>query len=144
KTFAWNGVRLLISAAKVDKRKTFYKTLEKLGSVEAFAAWSADDKDWVHQAEAAASKQLRALKKTIADEPLAALVSSVGPNNRQLMSEIEKLALYVGDRAEITAQDIRAIVTRNKQARAFALGDALGDRNLPELLRRLDEELWEV
>jgi DNA polymerase III subunit delta len=29
-------------------------------------------------------------------------------------------------------------------ARAFALGDALGERNLPRLLRRLDEELWEV
>src|SRR5436309_1886241 len=29
-------------------------------------------------------------------------------------------------------------------ARAFALGDALGDRDLPRLLRRLDEELWEV
>ena len=29
-------------------------------------------------------------------------------------------------------------------ARAFALGDALGDRDLPRLLKRLDEELWEV
>ena len=29
-------------------------------------------------------------------------------------------------------------------ARAFALGDALGDRDLPRLLRCLDEELWEV
>lgn len=27
--------------------------------------------------------------------------------------------------------DVRAIVTRNKQARAYALGDALGDRDLP-------------
>ena len=34
--------------------------------------------------------------------------------------------------------------SRNKTARAFALGDALGDRDLPGLLRRLDEELWEV
>ena len=37
-----------------------------------------------------------------------------------------------------------AVCTRNKMARAFALGDALGDRDLPRLLRRLDEELWEV
>jgi DNA polymerase III delta subunit len=29
-------------------------------------------------------------------------------------------------------------------ARAFALGDALGDRDQPRLLQRLDEELWEV
>lgn len=36
------------------------------------------------------------------------------------------------------------ICTHNKTARAFALGDALGDRDLPALLRRLDEELWEM
>jgi DNA polymerase-3 subunit delta len=144
KSFSWNGVRLLISASKVDKRKTFYKTLEKLGAVETFAAWSADDKDWMHEAEAAASKQLRASKKTLTDEALAALVTSVGPNSRQLGNEIEKLVLFVGDRTEITLNDIRSIVTRNKQARAFALADALGERNLPELLRRLDEELWEM
>src|ERR1039458_2566391 len=32
KKFAWQNVRLLISAGKVDKRKTFFKTLDKLGT----------------------------------------------------------------------------------------------------------------
>src|SRR5277367_3860817 len=54
KAFAWQGVRLLISAGKVDKRKAFYKTLDKLGTVEAHVAWSADDRDWVSRAELAA------------------------------------------------------------------------------------------
>src|SRR5438270_10620971 len=36
KTFRWENVRLLISAGKVDKRKTFFKTIEKGGAVEAF------------------------------------------------------------------------------------------------------------
>src|ERR1041385_4830031 len=40
KKFDWQTVRLLISAGKVDKRKSFYKTLEKLGQVESFAALS--------------------------------------------------------------------------------------------------------
>ena len=50
----------------------------------------------------------------------------------------------MGARADIALADVDAIVTRNKQARAFALADALGDRNLPVLLKTLDEELWEV
>src|SRR5882724_12421167 len=33
KDFAWGSVRLLISAGKVDKRKVFYKTVDKLGAV---------------------------------------------------------------------------------------------------------------
>ncbi len=144
KTFAWQNVRLLISAGKVDKRKSFYKTLDKLGRVETYAAWSADDKDWVAQAESAALNGFRARHKDISDEALGELVSRVGPHARQLETEVEKLALYVGDQPRVEFADVAAICSRNKSARAFALGDALGDRNLPQLLRRLDEELWEM
>ena len=57
---------------------------------------------------------------------------------------MEKLALFMGDRVEIEVADVTTICTRNKTARAFALGDALGDRDLPRLLRALDKELWEM
>jgi len=144
KDFSWKDVRLLISAGKVDKRKTFYKTLEKLGTVEVFAGWSAEDRDWAQQAEGLASRILGELGKDISDEALARLVAFTGPHPRALRSEIEKLSLYVGARASIETADVEAIVTRHKSARAFALGDALGDRDLPRALRCLDEELWEV
>jgi DNA polymerase-3 subunit delta len=144
KDFGWVGVRLLISAGKVDKRKVFYKTVDKLGTVEAFAGWSVNDRDWVDQAETWARQALRDRKKEISDEALAELVVNVGPNARMLNNEVEKLALFAGERAEIEAADVAAVCTRNKSARAFALGDALGDRDLPRLLRTLDEELWEL
>lgn len=142
KKFSWGGVRLLISAGKVDRRKSFFKTVEKLGAVEIFTALSLDDKDWVAKAEEAALKALRGLKKCISDEALAELVNNVGPNLRQLHSEIEKLSLFVGSRSAIEVADVQAIVTRNKQARAFALADALGNRDLPRVLSCLDEEFW--
>jgi DNA polymerase III subunit delta len=144
KEFSWKSVRLLISAAKVDKRKVFFKTLDKIGKVESLAGWSVDDRDWADQAENWARKTVRSKDKEITDEALAELISRVGPNARQLDSEIEKVSLFVGDRKQIETDDIAAICTRNKTARAFALGDALGDRDLPRLLRRLDEELWEM
>ena len=144
KEFSWQNVRLLITAGKVDKRKAFYKALDKLGTVESFAGWSVDDRDWAGQAEVWARKGLRARQKEISDEALAELINRVGPNARQLDNEVEKVALYVGDRKEIEFDDVATICTRNKMARAFALGDALGDRDLPRLLARLDEALWEV
>ena len=144
KEFSWQNVRLLITAGKVDKRKGFYKALDKLGTVESFAGWSVDDRDWAGQAETWARKGLRARQKEISDEALAELISRVGPNARQLDNEVEKVALYAGDRKEIEFDDVATICTRNKMARAFALGDALGDRDLPRLLARLDEALWEV
>ncbi|MDE3067714.1 MAG: DNA polymerase III subunit delta [Verrucomicrobiota bacterium] len=144
KRFSWQNVRLLISAGKVDKRKSLFKTLDKIGSVEILSGWSADDKDWVERAEIAARAAVRARRKEISEEALAELVARVGPHPRQLDSEVEKVCLYIGDRQTVEAADVSAVCARNKTARAFALGDALGDRDLPRLLRRLDEELWEI
>src|SRR5258705_5345548 len=101
KAFVWQNVRLLISAGKVDKRKAFYKAIEKLGSVELYAAWSVDDKNWVGEAETLALKALKARRKEITGETLAELIEAVGPNSRELAKEGEKLFLYVGDRRQI-------------------------------------------
>lgn len=144
KKFPWGNVRLLVSAGKVDRRKTFYKTIEKIGSVESFTALSLEDKDWASKAEEIALKALRACKKTISEEALPELVNTIGPNQRQLHNEVEKLALYMGNRTEIEVADVRAIVTRNKQARAFALADAVGNRDLPKVLSCLDDEFWSM
>lgn len=144
KTFSFQNVRLLISAGKVDKRKAFFKTVEKLGNVEIFSAWSVDDKDWTDRAESAAISAFKQRGKAVDDSALAELVSRVGPNPRQLESEVEKACLFAGEKSEISLTDVQTICSRNKSARAFALGDALGDRDLPRLLKRLDEELWET
>ncbi len=144
KEFSWENVRLLVSAGKVDKRKTFFKTLDKIGEVENLAGWSVDDRDWADRAESWARDEVKKRGKSISEEALAELVNRVGPYPRQLDSEIEKVSLFVGGRPQIEVEDVAAVCTRNKTARAFALGDALGDRDLPRLLRRLDEELWEL
>src|SRR5208282_5539339 len=117
KNFKWQNVRLLISAGKVDKRKTFFKTLDKIGTVENFAALSADDKDWVERAEVAARTAIRERKKEISEEALAELVSRVGPNARQLENEIEKLCVFTGDRKKIEFADVAGVCARNKTAK---------------------------
>ncbi len=140
----WKGVRLIISAGKADKRRVFYKTLEKLGTIETHMAWSVDGGQWVPQAEMAARSGFQKCEKKITEEALAELLARVGPNARQLDSEVEKLCLYVGNRAQVEINDVTEACSRNKTARAFALGDALGERKLANLLKRLDEELWEA
>ena len=144
KAFSWQTVRLLISAGKVDKRKVFFKTLDKIGTVEHFSAWSQADKDWADRAEMAAVEALKRRAKAISDPALAELISRAGATARQLENEIEKLCVFAGERNRIELADVTTICSRNKTAKAFALGDALGDRDLPRLLKRLDEELWET
>jgi len=144
KSFSWQNIRLLISAGKVDKRKVFYKTLDKIAKVEHFMAWSQDDKDWAERAEIAAREALRKRTKEISESALDELINRAGANARQLGNEIEKLCVFVGERNSIELADVTTICARSKTAKAFALGDALGDRDLPRLLKRLDEELWET
>jgi DNA polymerase-3 subunit delta len=142
--FAKTNVKLLISAGKVDKRKTFYKTIEKNGHLEVFNGLSLADRGWFSQAETWALNRIRSQHKEITDEALSRLVSDVGPNLRLLSQEIEKVVVFSGERNPIETRDIEAVVTRQKQAQAFALGEALGDRDLPRLLLALDDELWEI
>lgn len=144
KRFKWDGVRLLITTGKIDKRRAFYKTLEKLGTVESYAALSPDSKDWEITAERLVTHHAQGQGKRFSDEALGELIARVGPNASQLTSETEKLCLFLGDRTDIQTHDVEQVVTRQKHAKAFALAEALGDRNLRALLNALDDELWET
>lgn len=145
--FDWRQVRLAISAGRIDRRRAFYKALDTLAesgaaAIEHFPALSPDDREWRDKAEMVADGEFRALAKSPSREALAAFVEQVGPHTRLLASEAAKLATYVGDRPDIALPDVEAVVTRGRHARAFALADALGDRDLPRALRCLQDELW--
>ena len=137
-------VLIIISAGKVDKRKSFYKKFQKLGQVEVLRGWDASKSDWIPEAEKRIDEVFAESGATIHPEARAALIESVGPNARQLMQEAEKLALYTTDSGQASPEDVQHVVSRNKQAKAFALGDAVGNRNLSAAMRCLSEELWEM
>ncbi len=141
--FDWRGVRLLISAGRVDKRRSFYKAIDKTGAIEHFASLG-DMDGWPAQAEGMIREALAARGKEIADDAVDALIAAVGPSRRHLMAEVEKASLYAGDRARLVRSDVEAVVSRHKQAEPFALIEAVSRRNLAGALRCLDEELWEM
>ena len=140
-TFDWQGVQVLISSGKVDKRKAFFKSVKKIAAVEDL---SVADKERGSKATLIVRQRLAELGKKINSHVADELILLAGSNLQQLHTEADKLVAYVGDCDEVTRQDVHEIATRTKQAQAFALADALGERNLPKLLRVLDEELWVV
>ncbi|MCS7090873.1 MAG: DNA polymerase III subunit delta [Verrucomicrobiota bacterium] len=137
----WRGVRLLISAGRVDRRRTFVKVLEQIGRVEIYAAWSAEDRDWAERAAAWAYQRLREAGFEIDEEALVRLVNQVGPSPQLLHRELDKLCLYVLPRVRIGSADVAAVAVRHRTAQAFALADAVGDRDLPRALQCLEDEL---
>ena len=140
-TFDWQGVRVLMSCGKVDKRKAFFKSAKKIAAVEDL---SITDKDRGSRAALIVRQRLAELGTKIAPHVADELILLAGSDLQQLHTEADKLAAYVGEREEVMRQDVHEIATRTRQAQGFALADALGERNLPKLLRVLDEELWVV
>ena len=57
-----------------------------------------------------------------------------------LQQEIAKLAVYAGERREWTAEDVESIFSALPEASSFAIINALGKRNLPEVLQLLAAE----
>jgi DNA polymerase-3 subunit delta len=142
--FPWQGVRLIITAGKVDKRRTFYRTVAKLGTVEEQEGLSGRTRDWEVRAESLVRQRVSAWGKRMEPSAVAALVSAVGPHVGQLFSEVDKLVTYVGQGESIDARAVSAVAVRNREARAFALGDALGERDLGTLLHALEDEVREA
>ena len=65
-----------------------------------------------------------------------ALANFIGPNLRIIDSELEKLALYAGDRP-ITLADVRLLCPYAKEASIFDMVDALGNRRTSAAFRLL-------
>lgn len=79
--------------------------------------------------------------KTLSAEARALLLEYTGPDLGRLHQELEKLSLYVGDRAKIEAEDVDRIVTHGRARTAWELADAVANANVPQALEILDRLL---
>lgn len=110
-----DGSTLVVVDGSLDKRTKTYKTLKAATDFREFAALSEPQLlKWMQQKVSEGKGEMT---------PAAArlLLEYVGTDQWQLASEIEKL---LACQSKITEETIRALVTPNLQASAFALLDA--------------------
>ena len=142
KVFRWEGVRLVISAAKVDKRRVLYKTLDAIGQVEEHAERAFDRGQGLGGSggaicTAGGGDTRKAHHNRRARGPDRRGGPAVAPT--QYRSR-EVVPLRGGPTRNHKSGRF-ALVSRIKHARAFASGEALGERNLPRALQSLDGPL---
>ncbi|HXI85635.1 MAG TPA: DNA polymerase III subunit delta [Verrucomicrobiae bacterium] len=136
-----DGVVLLISAIGCDRRKSLYKTLEKIGEVQFFEALEEGKGDADEEIEAFIRSKLKADAKTMNPEAVQAFRDLVAPNLREIANELEKLITYVGKRNEVLPEDVRAICSASRQAVIWELTDALGARRIAQAIAALENLL---
>jgi DNA polymerase-3 subunit delta len=133
-----SGHHLVIEASSIDSRSGLSKRLIDAGELIERKVERELRKLDIHEL---VDEVLRPLKKKLSRDAETLLKSLVGGNMRLIQSELEKLALYVGERNAIEADDVRLLVTRTRDEEYFELADALQHRNLPAALRYAAEAL---
>ena len=119
---------LVFTADKLDGRKKISAALRKNAvSVEFKPLYESELPRWIRSRAAA-------LKKRIEPDAAHMLHLGVGPNPGELVSELEKLAIYTQGREIITRDDVIQVGGAARSATVFELTDAVGQRNAGDAL----------
>ncbi|CAO0820299.1 DNA polymerase III subunit delta [Desulfarculales bacterium] len=124
---------LVLSGAKLDSRTRMAKALAKAGKVHVFKKmWPRELPPWLKERAAVRSK-------TLAPAAAERLAELAGLGLGALDSEIEKLSLFVGGRAQISVQDVAAVTARGRLYSIFDFTDALAAGSLHRALTSYDQ-----
>jgi DNA polymerase III delta subunit len=123
---------LVLTAEVVDERRSLYKKIDAAGFIvdcgaRPKRAW--DTQVSPEAARATIREVLTAAGKRIEPDAVAGILERTGASMRGLASELDKLVLYVGSQATVTAADVAAVLSQNREANVFELTNALGARD---------------
>ncbi len=136
------GFTLVISAGKVDGRTAFAKTCKDIATVESFELAEQSYKQ-EGPAREWAGECFRKQGLRVSGDVLKAFLDRAGFDTRQIITEVEKLSVYLGARKDVTAEDVRLLVAPIRESSNWDLPDAVGLRNLPHALEILRQLLFQ-
>jgi DNA polymerase-3 subunit delta len=136
---------LIITTDMVDKRRALFKTLSSEGMiVDCSVPKGARRADRIAQEAVLAETKdaiLGARQKSMNQAAYHALYEKTGFDLRTFSSNLEKLVSYIGDRREITIEDVESVLPRTKIDPIYELTNALADRSPEQTLFFLDSIL---
>lgn len=131
---------LVITARGMDKRSAFYKLAASRFEVREFMlpekAYQLED-----HGRGVIARMLKEEGMSADAATVRLMQERVGADSRQIAMEVGKLALYLGERRQVTAEDVQAVVSRSLTAVAWDLQDAVGERRLADALEILRDLL---
>lgn len=136
------GVKFLLTAQGVDKRRGFWKYIEKAANVQVHDRIDTSREDWMDQVGHLVTKRATELGLDFEPDALALFVMLAGEQSQQIGNELEKLDLYLGsERREVTEEDVRLLVPLSRAAVVFEIGKAIQQGNAARAIQLIDQQL---
>ena len=136
------GVKFLLTAQGVDKRRTFWKFIEKSAAVEVCDRIDTSGDGWQDQVAALVAGRARALGLEFEPDAMAIFVLLAGEQSQQIGNELEKLDIYLGpERRTITEDDVNLLVPLSRAAIVFEIGKAIQHGNAARAIQLIDQQL---
>jgi DNA polymerase-3 subunit delta len=128
-------VTLVLMAAKPDRRRNPWKKLLALATVHDVSPKKG------RALRAHVEAELRARGLRLAPDALNDLLNEVGQDLRRLMGEVDKLEAFAGERRDITADDLAAVLGRGLGQPLYRLSDSFGSRDVSASLEHVERLL---
>jgi len=137
-----DGVKFLLTAHGVDKRRAFWKFIEKAADVQVHDRIDTSRDDWQGQVAQLVTRRAKELGLIFDQDALALFVMLAGEQSQQIVNELEKLDLYLGtERREVTEDDVRVLVPLSRAAVVFEIGKAIQLGNATRAIQLIDQQL---
>lgn len=125
--------RLIITTETVDKRKSLYKIIKKVGTVIdcsiAKGNRKADVEEQRHFLQQHARQLMQKYRKQIDSGAVELIFTLTGFDVRAFTTGLEKLVDYVKDRDHITSEDVKSVLIRTRKDPVYELTGALALRD---------------
>ncbi len=134
-----DGFSLLITTESIDKRRSYAKTLAKMAAVHEFKR---DAKDHAGRA-AIVRSTIEKNGCSMAPDLIPLFCEKVGTDTRRLVSEGQKLCLYVYPETKIDREAIETITSTTTETAFYALANRFCAFDLTGAIRTLHELLFQ-
>lgn len=136
------GIKFLISADKIDKRKSFWKFLEKSAAVQSYDKIDISKDGWQDEVGQLVEGRARELGLEFENDAMELFIMLAGEQSKQIMNELEKLDLFLGkERRVVNLEDVRTLVPLSREALVFEIGQAIQKGNVARAIQLIDEQL---
>jgi len=137
-----DGIKFILSADKVDKRRAFWKFLAKTASVSSYDKIDISRDGWQDEVGRMVDGRANELGLEFEHTAMELFIMLAGEQTKQIANELEKLDLYLGkERRTVTEEDVRALVPLSRAAVIFETGKAIQTGNVARAIQLIDEQL---